>query len=141
MSAIFFLVLRIILVIALYGFLIWAIYTLWRDLRTAGATVQARKAPGISLSITNTLDDQSCSFNLTEIMIGRSVAATYTIRNETVSSTHARLSYHQSQWWVEDLHSTNGTFLNDERIYLPTVVMDGDDLRCGQVNIQVKIEG
>ncbi len=140
MSAIFFLILRAILVIALYGFLGWAFYTLWRDLRTASATVQARKAPAISLSITNTLDDQTRTFNLTEIMIGRSVAATYTIRNETVSSNHARLSYHQSQWWIEDLHSTNGSFLNEERIYMPTVVMNGDDLRCGQVNIQVKIE-
>lgn len=140
MSAIFFLILRILLVIALYGFLIWAVYTLWRDLRAAGTTVQARKAPSISLAITNTLDNQSRTFNLTEIMIGRSVAASFSIRNETVSSNHARLSYHQNQWWVEDLHSTNGTFLNEERIYMATVVMNGDDLRCGQVNIQVQIE-
>jgi pSer/pThr/pTyr-binding forkhead associated (FHA) protein len=140
MSAIFFLSLRILLVIALFSFLAWAMYTLWRDLRAAGASIQARKAPTISLAVTNTLDDQSRTFSLTEIMIGRSVAATYTIRNETVSSNHARLSYHQSQWWIEDLHSTNGTFLNEERIYMPTVVMNDDDLRCGQVNIQVTIE-
>jgi pSer/pThr/pTyr-binding forkhead associated (FHA) protein len=140
MSAIFFLILRFLLIIALYGFLVWAIYTMWRDLRAAGTSVQAQKAPTISLTITNTLDSQVRTFNSPEIMIGRSVAATFTIRNETVSSNHARLSYRQNQWWVEDLHSTNGTFLNEERIYMPTVVMSSDDLRCGQVNIQIQIE-
>jgi pSer/pThr/pTyr-binding forkhead associated (FHA) protein len=139
MSAIFFLILRMLLVAALYGFLAWAIYTLWRDLRTTAISVEARRAPSITLTITNTLDDQSRAFTATEVLIGRSPAVAYTIRNETVSSNHARLSHRQNQWWVEDLHSTNGTFLNEERIYTPTVVMNGDDLRCGQVNIQVKI--
>jgi pSer/pThr/pTyr-binding forkhead associated (FHA) protein len=51
----------------------------------------------------------------------------------TVSNTHARLSYHHGQWWLEDLRSTNGTFLNDEAVASPLVVTDGDVVRCGQV--------
>jgi pSer/pThr/pTyr-binding forkhead associated (FHA) protein len=140
MAAVFFLILRVLLVAALYGFLIWALYTLYRDLRTAGTVVQARRAPALTLAITNTLDDQTRTFTSMEVLIGRSQATSFPVRNETVSSNHARLSYHQNQWWVEDLHSTNGTFLNEERIYTPTVVMNQDDLRCGQVNIQVMIE-
>ncbi|MBI4927312.1 MAG: FHA domain-containing protein [Anaerolineae bacterium] len=139
MSAILFLILRILLAAILYGFIFWAIYTLWQDLRSTAINIQARKAPAITLSVTNTLEDQTQNFTITEVIVGRSPAATYTIRNETVSSNHARLAFRQSQWWVEDLHSTNGTFLNEERIFTPTVVMNGDDLRCGQVNIQVKI--
>jgi pSer/pThr/pTyr-binding forkhead associated (FHA) protein len=113
---------------------------LWKELRSQATAVQTRHAPALSLSITNTLDDQTRTFTTTEILIGRSPTATYSVRNETVSSNHARLIYRQNQWWVEDLRSTNGSFLNEERIYTPTVVMNGDDLRCGQVNIQVKIE-
>ncbi len=140
MAAVFFLIIRILLIVALYGFLAWALYTLYRDLRTAGTSVQARRAPAITLAITNTLEEQTRTFTNMEVLIGRSQSSSFPIRNETVSANHARLSYRQSQWWVEDLHSTNGTFLNEERITTPTVIMNQDDLRCGQVNIQVKIE-
>ena len=37
------------------------------------------------------------------------------------------LTYRQSQWWIEDLHSTNGTFLNQEAVLEPVVITDGDD--------------
>jgi pSer/pThr/pTyr-binding forkhead associated (FHA) protein len=140
MSGILFLILRILLAASLYGFLIWALQVLWKDLRAQTEVVHSRRAPAITLSISNTLDDQTRTYTTTEVLIGRNPGSTFPIRNETVSSSHARLIYRQNQWWVEDLHSTNGTFLNEERVFTPTVVMDGDDLRCGQVNLQVKIE-
>jgi pSer/pThr/pTyr-binding forkhead associated (FHA) protein len=140
MSGILYLILRGLLAAVLYAFLIWALYTIWQDLRTQTTMIRSRKIPAITLAVTNTLDDQSLTFITSEVLVGRSTASTYQVRNETVSSNHARLSYHSNQWWVEDLRSTNGTFLNDERIYTPTVIINGDDLRCGQVNIQVNIE-
>jgi pSer/pThr/pTyr-binding forkhead associated (FHA) protein len=140
MSGLLYLILRGLLAAVLYAFLIWALYTIWQDLRTQTSMIRSRKIPAITLAVTNTLEDQSLSFVASEVLIGRSPSSTYQVRNETVSSNHARLSYHSNQWWVEDLRSTNGTFLNDERIYTPTVIINGDDLRCGQVNIQVNIE-
>ncbi len=74
------------------------------------------------------------------MIIGRSPNSDYPIANETVSARHARLSYHHNQWWVEDLNSTNGTYLNDERLTFPTVIISGDDLRCGRVNLSIQIE-
>ena len=44
------------------------------------------------------------------------------------------------EWWVEDLDSTNGTFLNQIQVEEPMVITSGDDLRCGRINIQIKIE-
>jgi pSer/pThr/pTyr-binding forkhead associated (FHA) protein len=38
---------------------------------------------------------------------------------------------------VEDLQSTNGTLLNEERIYVPTVITNGDEILCGEVAIQI----
>jgi len=140
MSAILILAVRVLMAICLYAFLAWALYTIWQDLRAQTAILQSRKIPAISMSVTNMLDDQAASFSIPEIILGRSPASTYIIHNETVSSAHARLAYHHEQWWIEDLRSTNGTFLNDEKISTPTVIMSGDELRCGQVNIQIQIE-
>ena len=140
MSAIIVLVLRFLMALSLYGFLAWALYTIWRDLSTQTALLQSRKTPAITLAVTNMLDEEPASFSIPEIIIGRSPTSAYIIQNETVSSNHARLSFHHNQWWVEDLHSTNGTFVNDEKVASPTVMMSGDDLRCGQVTLRVQIE-
>jgi pSer/pThr/pTyr-binding forkhead associated (FHA) protein len=140
MSGIIVLFLRIMLATALFAFLFWAVYTIYRDLRIQTELLQSRKTPGLTLAVTNTLEDQTALFAVPEVIIGRSPACNYIIHNETVSSMHARLSFHHNQWWIEDLRSTNGTFINDERIATPAVVMSGDDLRCGQVNIRIQIE-
>jgi pSer/pThr/pTyr-binding forkhead associated (FHA) protein len=140
LSGVIVLVLRILLSVALYAFLGWAVYTIYRDLRVQTELLQSRKTPALTLSVTNTLEDQTTLFSVPEVVIGRSPTCNYSIRNETVSSMHARLSYHHNQWWIEDLRSTNGTFLNDERISTPAVVMSGDDLRCGQVNIRIQVD-
>jgi len=140
MSGVIVLIFRILLAAALYAFLFWAVYTIYHDLRIQTELLQARKIPALTLAVTNTLEDQTTLFSIPEVIIGRSPACNYNIQNETVSSTHTRLSFHHDQWWVEDMHSTNGTFINDERISTPAVVMTGDDLRCGQVNIRIHIE-
>ena len=51
-----------------------------------------------------------------EITIGRSSNSDIQIDNLAVSKQHARLMKNDGQYVVEDLNSTNGTFLNDERV-------------------------
>ncbi|MBE0696965.1 MAG: FHA domain-containing protein [Anaerolineaceae bacterium] len=139
MSAIVVLILRILLTLCLYGFLIWAIFTIWRDLREQGQLLSAPVIPNLTLAVLETEETQRLSFDTGEIGIGRSQASDYPIIDDTVSARHARLRYHHNQWWIEDLKSTNGTFLNDERVIVPTVVVSGDELRCGQVNLLISI--
>jgi pSer/pThr/pTyr-binding forkhead associated (FHA) protein len=50
------------------------------------------------------------------------------------------LSYHHSQWWIQDLQSTNGTLLNDEKLKSATVIVSGDEIVCGQSVLIVSIE-
>lgn len=139
MSGLIVLILRLVLAVGLYAFLLWAFYTLWRDFRSQTQLVTGREIPALLL----TLDQDETSFNAKfhqpEIVIGRDPSSSFPINNETVSAHHARLSYYKKQWWLEDLHSTNGSFLNDEPIHAPVVVTSGDELRCGQATIIVTI--
>jgi hypothetical protein len=138
MSGIIVLVLRILLAVLLYGFLGWALFTLWRDLRTQSQLLSKPHIP--PLTISGQGEDNPHSFDIPEIIVGRSNNSDYPIQNDTVSARHARLSYHHHQWWVEDMNSMNGTYLNDERVSVATVIVSGDELRCGRVSVMLNIE-
>jgi pSer/pThr/pTyr-binding forkhead associated (FHA) protein len=138
MSGIVVLILRILLVVALYGFLSWAVIIIWRDLRSQGQLISSPVLPSIGLVPFGQTEPKT--FSSFEITLGRSGNSDYPLSDETVSSRHARLSYRQNQWWIEDLGSTNGTFLNDERVNVPTVIVTGDELRIGQVSLAIVIE-
>jgi len=139
MSAIFVLILRILLTLSLYGFLGWAVYIIWRDLQLTKEMVGGQSVPTILLVLQNKDGQDSRQYNLPEVIIGRDPACQCVVQDETVSARHARLSYHHKQWWVEDLQSTNGTYLNEERVSTATVIISGDELRCGKVLVNVEI--
>jgi hypothetical protein len=54
-----------------------------------------------------------------------------------VSRPHARLFYRLSAWWVEDLHSAHGTYLNGVRIAEAATLAPGDALRLGDTALRV----
>ena len=140
MSAPFVLALRVLLALSLYAFLGWALFTIWNELRTQGTLLAARKIPGINLSVQ--IDDQLPSqhyFTQSEILLGRDAHCDLALTNDTVSVRHARLSYHHGQWWLEDLGSTNGTRLNNDKVSIPTVVINGDFIECGKAAIVINL--
>ena len=63
--------------------------------------------------------------------IGRSPKNDLFIDQESVSRQHARITFDGSSYWVQDLKSTNGTFVNDEAIR-EKKLRDGDQLRVGR---------
>jgi hypothetical protein len=63
--------------------------------------------------------------------IGRTAGNDLILPDPTVSRYHARLAFHNGQWFLEDLKSSNGTFVNGVRINRPAPLMDGDELRMG----------
>ena len=136
MSGILVLILRLLAAVALYAFIGWAFYTLWKDLKSAPSSKE--HIPTLQITPTGT-DAEMRSFDLPVVTLGRSDACTYTLQDSSISSSHARMSYHHQQWWLEDLGSTNGTLLNDRPISTPTVVIDGDQAQCGSVVLQIHI--
>ena len=139
MSAILFLILRIFLTIFLYAFLGLAFYTLWRDMKQQGQLLAARQPPPITLTSMEEANGGSKHFTKPVIILGREPGCDFPLDDQAVSSQHARLSYHQNQWWLEDMASTNGTYLNGEAITAPVVITHGDELRLGQVEVRITI--
>ena len=132
-------VLRITFVVLIYLFFFFVVRALWRDLRTtiAGAgqalgrlvvvaAPEGRPAPGSSLALdaVNT--------------IGRDVNNSIVIDDTFVSAEHALLTFRGRAWYVEDRGSTNGTWLNGQRVesYLPLGY--GDELQIGQVRLRLE---
>jgi len=140
MSAPFVLALRVLLAMSLYAFLGWSLLTIWRELRSQGTILAARKIPGINLNIQ--INDQPAIqryFTQSEILLGRDTHCDIPLQDDTVSVRHARLSHHHGQWWLEDLGSTNGTRLNNDKVSIPTVVINGDQIECGKASINIRL--
>jgi hypothetical protein len=141
MTATFVLVLRIALAIILYIFL-WRVFqTLWQELKQQGTQLSSQKKPGIHLDATmETGNKYQYHFWLSEIVIGRVSNCEISLKDEALSASHAHISFHHGQWWLEDLGSTNGTFLNKEKIVVPTVIITGDQFKCGNTIFYVHID-
>lgn len=140
LSAQIFLFLRLALATVLYLFLGAALYLLWLDLRQQAARSVRHQPVPIILRYELGGEIYPQCFTNPEVLIGRDPSCDCSLENSTVSARHARLNFRQGQWWLEDLSSTNGTFLNQERVSTPVVLTNGDQLRCGQVNLGVNLE-
>jgi hypothetical protein len=68
-----------------------------------------------------------------QIVIGRAVECDIVITSKRVSREHARVRRDGWRVMLEDTGSTNGTFLNDERIMSSTALHDEDRIKVGDV--------
>jgi len=68
------------------------------------------------------------------VKIGRAVENEVVIISKRVSREHARIWREGRHIFLEDLGSTNGTFLNDERVLAPSALRDGDRILVGDVS-------
>ncbi len=135
------LLLRLILAIALYAFLGWALWNLLRELKQQGDKLANQKKPAISLTIKPEQGSEAVQqFSQPQIMIGRDTNCDLTMMDEALSAHHARLTHHHGQWWLEDLNSTNGTFLNREKLTTSAVVITGDSFKCGNTIFSIEVE-
>ena len=140
-SATILLGLRMVMVVALYAFLGWSVMVLWRDLRNQAQTLSKQKVPTLEISLMNgDGKSEELRFTSPDIVIGRHPSCEWVLANETVSSRHARMVYHHDQWWLEDLNSRNGTFLNGATLEAPAVLANQDQVRCGQVSFSVSFD-
>jgi uncharacterized RDD family membrane protein YckC len=71
--------------------------------------------------------------DIEKLVIGRSRSCDIRLREDTVSRLHAALVWRDDGLVIEDLGSSNGTFVNSERVLSPRPVVAGDSIRFGSL--------
>ena len=72
------------------------------------------------------------------ILLGRGADATIRLDDDYVSTRHARFVPSGDEWYVEDLGSTNGTYIGSQRITAPTAVTVGIQVRVGKTIAELR---
>ena len=130
---------RILFLLLLYLFLFGVARALIRDLR------QAAREPGAQIGrlvvVTSPSGEPAAgsSIGLDAITtLGRDVNNAIVVDDQFASAQHAVLTFRGRTWYVEDLNSTNGTFVNGVQIEGVSPLGYGDELQLGQVRMRLE---
>ncbi|VEI13367.1 FHA domain-containing protein FhaB/FipA [Trueperella bialowiezensis] len=72
------------------------------------------------------------------VTIGRSPDSALVLDDGYTSARHARIFNSGGDWYVEDLNSTNGTWVGKEKIYQPTRLSYGAPITIGQTTLELR---
>ncbi len=131
------LIIRVLLVLLLYLFVAQLLVLLRRDLFLAAQSGRARLvvldapdaavAPGAAFEV------------LSGDRIGRSPTVEVSLGDGYASAEHARLVLRGSTWQIEDLGSTNGTFVNGNRVRRVQRLRSGDTVQIGRTILRFDV--
>ncbi len=98
----------------------------------------SRATPQQLLVTAGALAGTSLGLSDQQITIGRADDATLVLADDYASSRHARIFPQDGQWIVEDLGSTNGTYLDRQKVTRPTPVPVGVPIRIGKTVLELR---
>jgi pSer/pThr/pTyr-binding forkhead associated (FHA) protein len=107
----------------------------------AGRSKPARRprgAPTHVLVVEGANEGESASLDDAPILIGRGSDASIRLDDDYVSTRHARIASSGDQWFVEDLGSTNGTYIGSHRLTQPTTLQLGTKIRIGKTTLELR---
>ena len=132
-------VLRLIFLALLYAFLWMVVRALVRDLRAAAREPTTELGRLVIVASPSGEPAPGSAFALDAITsLGRDVNNSIVLEDEFVSATHAALTYRGRAWYVEDLGSTNGTFVNGSQVDGLAPIAFGDEVQVGQVRLRLE---
>ena len=143
-------ILKLCLLVLLYLFFLRVLRAVWAEVK-APKKVEApprrakretrratRKAAPIQLAVVEPAAQQGRTFPLgQEVTVGRAAGCQVTLDDTYASQIHARLFARDGQLFVEDLGSTNGTYLNRKKVQGPMVMQRGDKLQVGNTVMEL----
>jgi pSer/pThr/pTyr-binding forkhead associated (FHA) protein len=135
MTATIIFILRIILALLLIGFIATFFLTTSRQLNTQMKLLSPNIIINLRLSYKDKPEEDTFLIQQTDILLGRDPNCKVHIPDETISAQHARIYLIDQNWWIQDLNSTNGTFLNDERIEQPCILTNDDLIQVGNIKL------
>lgn len=98
----------------------------------------AKSAPTRLVVTEGPLRGTTIPLGASSVLIGRAPSCTLVLDDDYSSSRHARIFPQDGGWFVEDLGSTNGTFLGDKKVEQPTPVTPGAQVRVGQSVLELQ---
>ena len=130
--------LRLGFLVVVYAFFFFVARALWRDLRAGVAGAGRPLARLVVMSAVEGKPEPGSSIPLDAVnSIGRDVNNSIVVDDSFVSAEHALLTFRGRAWYVEDRGSTNGTWLNGQRIEGLWPLGYGDELQIGQVRFRL----
>ena len=142
---VFLLILRLLLIVLLYLFLMQVVIAITRDLRKTAAVssdVGSHTPPIVGHLIvvdsgpSNTLP--GTRFDLQpQTTIGRGPTNTIQLTDTFISGEHTRLWFRNGTWYVQDAGSTNGTFVNNQPARDPLAARPGDIIQVGFIRFKL----
>ena len=141
-------VLKLLLLAMLYLFFFRVLRAVWAELSARpialAAPAAAVSSPGpaartqLRLKVVDG-EPKGKTFDLgDELTVGRAAGCQVALSDDTfVSQLHARLFRKDGRYFVEDLGSTNGTFLNRKQVSAPVALRRGDRLQVGKTVFEV----
>ncbi len=97
-----------------------------------------RGSPRTLVVTAGALKGTSLDLSQQQITLGRANDATLVLNDDYASSRHARIFPQDGQWIVEDLGSTNGTYLDRQKVTRPTPVPLGVPIRIGKTVLELR---
>ncbi|MFP5219217.1 MAG: FHA domain-containing protein [Actinomycetes bacterium] len=157
-SALVVVAVKIVLLVLLWLFVVMAFRVLRSDLsgsqvvrtpsagaapraesRSAGRTPKAAKSAARKLVVTEgALAGMSIRLGDTPVTLGRADDSTLVLTDDYASTRHARLTPDGGTWVLEDLGSTNGTYLGATKVTRPTPVPLGQQIRIGKTVLELR---
>jgi len=129
---VFLLILRLLFIVLLYLFLLQVIIAITRDLRAKAPVIKGRlividKGPSTFLNVGD-------EFLLRpETTIGRGPMNTIRLSDGFISTEHARLRNRNGKWYVQNIKSTYGTYVNRQPASDEILVNPGDIINLGPI--------
>jgi pSer/pThr/pTyr-binding forkhead associated (FHA) protein len=81
---------------------------------------------------------ETVSLDEAPILVGRGTDAAIRLDDDYVSTRHARIARSGEQWFIEDLGSTNGTYIGSHRLTQPTILQLGSTVRIGKTTLELR---
>ncbi len=135
----------------LYLFFLRVLRAVWAEVRTPAVAVAAAparpagrpslgggKAPG-RLRVVEPVERRGRTYELgEELTVGRAGGCQVALEDDNYASQlHARVFRREGQFYVEDLGSTNGTYVNRRKVTAPIAIRKGDRLQIGKTVMEL----
>jgi hypothetical protein len=128
--------LKLIFLLLIYVFL-WQVARSMRSHVSPGPRRPAKAAREMIVVRSDTLSGQRYGLERPKV-VGRSDDADIIIDDSYASEFHLRVGLNEGEVVLNDLGSTNGTYLNGRRVTVPTVITKGDSIQIGKTIFEIR---